>query len=134
MGTRFLAAKEAKISNGYQQDVLRTTDGGQNTVRTTLYDHLAGRIDWPSDYDGRNIVNESFNDHVSGVEFEVNKERYAKAATLGDEGWGLKGRLTEYVGSAVGLVKVVAPAAEIVAKVREDAKRMLKQAISETGD
>ena len=32
MGTRFLASKEARISQGYQQDILRTTDGGQNTV------------------------------------------------------------------------------------------------------
>jgi nitronate monooxygenase len=45
MGTRFPASQEAKISKGYQDDVLRTTDGGQNTIRTKLYDELAGRAD-----------------------------------------------------------------------------------------
>jgi nitronate monooxygenase len=45
MGTRFLAAKETNVSKGYQGDVLRIKDCGQNTLRTTLYDESAGRTD-----------------------------------------------------------------------------------------
>ena len=128
MGTRFLAAKEAKISKGYQGDILRTKDGGQNTVRTTLYDELAGRTDWPSGYDGRNVVNRSLLDHVSGVEFEENKKRYQEASKNGDDGWGEDGRMTAYVGSAVGLVKEVIGAEEIVEAARNQARASLEKA------
>ena len=130
MGTRFLAAKEAKISKGYQSDVLRVADGGQNTVRTTLYDELAGRTDWPTGYDGRNVVNESILDHASGVKFEENKIKYQEATKKGDDGWGENGRLTAYVGSAVGLVKEVLGAEEIVAVARSQAKASLESAKS----
>ena len=48
-GTRFLAGKEANITKGYQDNVLRTRDGGLTTARTSVYDILraspAGRID-----------------------------------------------------------------------------------------
>lgn len=94
MGTRFLAAKEATVSKGYQGDVLRTKDGGQNTVRTKLYDELAGRTDRPQEYDGRNVVNQSILEHTSGVDFEENKKRYQEATKKGDDGWGENGRLT----------------------------------------
>lgn len=125
MGTRFLAAKEAKISQGYQQDVVRTTDGGQNTVRTTLYDELAGRTNWPSLYDGRNIVNKSIVDHRSGMGFAENKKLYGEALKKGDNGWGPNGRLTAYVSSAVGLVREVTGAEDIVKTTREEAKDAL---------
>ena len=128
MGTRFLAATEAKISKGYQGDVLRTRDGGQNTVRTTLYDELAGRTDWPADYDGRNVVNQSILDHVSGLRFEDNQKQYDEAMKKGDEGWGENGRLTAYVGSAVGLVKSVLGADEIVEEARAQAIASLERA------
>jgi len=130
MGTRFLASKEAKISKGYQEDVLRTVDGGQNTVRTKLYDELAGRADWPSIYDGRNIVNRSVVDRDSGMDFVENQKLYKEALTLGDLGWGPNGRLTAYVGSGVGLIHDVAAAAEIVGTSREEAGESLQEASS----
>jgi nitronate monooxygenase len=130
MGTRFLASKEAKISKGYQDDVLRTTDGGQNTVRTKLYDELAGRADWPSIYDGRNIVNRSVLDQESGIAFAENRGLYKEAMTLGDSGWGTNGRLTAYVGSGVGLIRDVAGAADIVEISREEARVSLREASS----
>jgi nitronate monooxygenase len=125
MGTRFLASEEANVSRGYRDDVLRTVDGGQNTIRTTLYDELAGRTDWPPEYDGRNIINKSFIEREAGLDFEENKTKYGNAAKLGDAGWGKDGRLTAYVGSSVGLVREVSGAADIVKKAREDAKTSL---------
>ena len=117
MGTRFLAAEEAKVARGYQADVVRTTDGGQNTVRTTLYDELAGRTNWPREYDGRNVVNGSWVDRESGLGYEENKIRYEEATKKGDEG-----RMTSYVGSAVGLVREVSKAEDIVRNTREEAR------------
>ncbi len=128
MGTRFLAAKEAKISKGYQGDVVRTRDGGQNTIRTTLYDELAGRTDWPPGYDGRNVMNQSILDHLSGVKFEDNRNLYGEALKKGDDGWGSNGRLTAYVGSAVGLVRDVVGAGEIVELARDLAKVSINKA------
>ena len=127
MGTRFLAAKEAKISRGYQQDVLRVSDGGQNTVRTQMYDKMAGRDDWPPQYDGRNIVNKTILDHDSGMDVVENKKLYSEAMKKGDDGWGPEGRLTAYVGSAVGLVKEVIGAEDIVKKSRDEAVSIIRQ-------
>lgn len=127
MGTRFLASREAKISKGYVDDVLRTEDGGQNTIRTTLYDELAGRTDWPEEYDGRNIVNRSIEDHGDGVSFDDNKKRYEDAVKRGDEAWGAEGRATAYVGTGVGLVRQVDWAGYIVKTAREHAKVILSR-------
>ncbi|TVY82113.1 Nitronate monooxygenase [Lachnellula suecica] len=114
MGTRFLASEEAKIPRGYQEDVLKTSDGSQNTIRTKLYDELAGRTDWPSMYDGRNIRNRSTQDQESGLSFAENEKLYKKALTKGNDGWGENGRLTAYVGAGVGLVREVTAACTIV--------------------
>ncbi|KAF1942774.1 hypothetical protein EJ02DRAFT_465587 [Clathrospora elynae] len=39
MGTRFLAC-----SKGYQNEVVRATDGAQNTTKMMLYNHLRGTM------------------------------------------------------------------------------------------
>jgi len=127
MGTRFLASSEAKISKGYQEDVLRITDGGQNTVRTSLYDELAGRANWPAIYDGRNVVNRSWLDREAGVGFEENKKSYEEASKNGNEGWGPEGRMTAYVGSGVGLVRSVEGASKIVQSTRGEARTVLNE-------
>jgi nitronate monooxygenase len=46
MGTRFLASAEANIAAGYRDEVVRASDGGQNTVRMKIYDSLRGTIGW----------------------------------------------------------------------------------------
>jgi nitronate monooxygenase len=130
MGTRFLASKEANISKGYQDDVIRTVDGGQTTVRTTLYDQLAARTDWPAIYDGRNIVNRSWLDKEAGLGFEENQKRYGEASKKGDEGWGPEGRMTAYVGAGVGLVRSVEAASEIIKTTREQARVVFNEAKS----
>lgn len=52
MGTRFLASVEASIARGYQNEILRASDGGVCTVRSTVYDRVRGIKDWPARYDG----------------------------------------------------------------------------------
>lgn len=46
MGTRFLASAEADITVGYRDEVVRASDGGQNTVMTKIYDSLRGTTGW----------------------------------------------------------------------------------------
>ena len=127
MGTRFLASKEANIAKGYQDDVLRTRDGGLATIRTTVYDSLRGTTGWPNEYNGRGIINQSFLDAENDRSTEENKVLYKEALQKGDEGWGKNGRLTAYAGSGVGLVRSVKSAQDIVGEVREDAMKILSK-------
>ncbi|KAH7317887.1 putative Nitronate monooxygenase [Rhexocercosporidium sp. MPI-PUGE-AT-0058] len=128
MGTRFLASKEADIAAGYQNEVLRATDGGQSTVRTPLFDALAGRNNWPPQFDGRSISNRSTKDSDSGVPFEKNQELFQAALRQGDEGWGKDGRLTTYAGTGVGLIHEVKSAEDIIFSTRESARTAFKVA------
>ena len=124
MGTRFLASKEANIAKGYQDDVLRTNDGGRNTVRTSVYDTLRG-TDWPRQYNGRGIINHSYLDAQNGMVMDENKRLYQEALQKGDLGWGQSGRVTAYAGAGVGLVKKVKCAKEIIDEVRQDTSEVL---------
>ncbi|KAM0342970.1 hypothetical protein ACHAPU_009000 [Fusarium lateritium] len=130
MGTRFLAATEARISKGYQQEVVRATDGAQCTTRTMLYNHLRGTMGWPEQYSPRGIVNQSFHDHQAGVDFEELKKRHDKAVQSGDEGWGPAGRLATYAGGAVGLIHDVQDAEIIMKNVQAEAKGIVAELAS----
>ncbi|KAJ4321716.1 hypothetical protein N0V84_005149 [Fusarium piperis] len=118
MGTRFLAATEARINKGYQQEVVRASDGAQCTTRTMLYNHLRGTMGWPEQYSPRGIVNQSWHDHQSGVAFEELKLRHDQAAKAGEKGWGPDGRLATYAGAAVGLVHEVEDAGVLVQRIQ----------------
>ncbi|PSN60592.1 inosine monophosphate dehydrogenase [Corynespora cassiicola Philippines] len=124
LGTRFLAAREANIAKGYQEEVLRAGDGGQTTIRTKVYDELRETV-WADTHNARGVINKSFEDAVGGLDVEENKRLYAEEVNKGDAGWGVEGRMTTYAGAAVGLVKEVKGAGEIVEEVREGVKEIL---------
>lgn len=126
MGTRFLAANETRISRGYQNEVVRASDGAANTTRTLLYNHLRGTYGWPPEYSPRTIINKSFVEHQAGAAFEDLKKLHDEAAKEGDSGWGPEGRLATYAGASVGLVHEVKGAEEIVREVRENALNRIK--------
>ncbi|EGE01326.1 oxidoreductase [Trichophyton equinum CBS 127.97] len=126
MGTRFLACKQTDIMKGYQDELIRARDGGQTTVRTTIYDRLRGYVEWPEEYDGRGMVNQSYVDEQAGMSDEENRRLYEVEKTKGDAGWGVKGRMTSYAGTGVGLVKAVMTAEEIVRQTRDEARKVLK--------
>ncbi|KNG88161.1 oxidoreductase, 2-nitropropane dioxygenase family [Aspergillus nomiae NRRL 13137] len=130
MGTRFLASPEAQIAQGYQSEILRASDGGVNTVRSTVYDRVRGIYGWPTKYDGRGLINRSYEDIVNQkVTEEENKRLYEKEKLKGDDGWGPQGRMTTYAGTGVGLIRAVMPAARIVTKMRRDAMESLQRPI-----
>ena len=120
MGTRFLASVEATVAKGYQDDVLRSWDGGITTARSRIYDTLRGVKGWPLRYGGRGIINESFRDATNGEVTQENIQRYQTALKEGDQGWGEHGRLTAYAGTGVGLIKDVLSARQILEDVRTD--------------
>lgn len=133
LGTRFLAAEEANIADGYRREIIRASDGGSSTARTKLYDQLRGTMAWPERYDGRGVRNRSLEDEEMGMTLEENKTLYdavmkreGEGASAADSGWGINGRLTTYAGTGVGLISRVMPAGDIVREVRADGVRRLQ--------
>ncbi|KAI4691119.1 uncharacterized protein J4E84_003410 [Alternaria hordeiaustralica] len=120
LGTRLLATPEAAISSGYRSAILRTTDGGQSTVRTKVYDSLRG-TNWAETHNARGIITQSYVDAVEkGMSQEENTRLYREEMGKGDEGWRESGgRMTAYAGSGVGLVREVKGAGEVVREVRD---------------
>lgn len=128
MGTRFLASPEARISKGYQDEVIRARDGGASTARTMLYNRLRGTTGWPPAFSPRGIVNRSWADYQAGVPFEELQRRYREAEGAGDKGWGPEGRLATYAGAGVGLIRAVEDAGELVRRAQGEARDVLGRA------
>ena len=99
------------------------------TVRTRVFDDLAGRLKWPDRYNGRSIVNRSVEDDEAGVPIKDSMRKFEEALKMGDQGWGPDGRLTTYAGTAIGLIHKVAPAEKIIRESREVALESLKKAL-----
>jgi nitronate monooxygenase len=126
MGSRFLAAIEANIAKGYQAEILRVSDGGINTIRSTIYDHARGGSNWPVKYAARGIINRTYEDYMAGkVTEQDNFLLYQEELARGDRGWGPAGRIATYVGTGVGLIKSVKPAGEITRQVRRQAREII---------
>lgn len=122
MGTRFLVAEEAGIAQGWKRELLRASDGGVSTTRSTISDRLKETVGWPSWYDGRAIVNQGHMDEKAEVPDDKQVAMYRQELRKGDESWGPHGRMVTYAGTAVGLVREVKPASSIVQEVLLEAK------------
>ncbi|KIW20761.1 hypothetical protein PV08_01339 [Exophiala spinifera] len=127
LGTRFLAAKEAVIAKGYQDEVLRVSDGGVSTAASTIYDVVRNIHGWPQTYNGRGVVNRTYQDAKHGMSNEENVQLYKKAMQQGDSGWGPEGRMTTYAGTGIGLVREVLPAGDIVKQVQQETVKVLQK-------
>ncbi|KAJ5818771.1 hypothetical protein N7474_004362 [Penicillium riverlandense] len=128
MGTRFLAARETRISRGYQDEVVRASNGAVSTTRTLLYNHLRGTMGWPEAYSPRTIINKSFLEQQEGKSFEELKRLHDEATKAGDLGWGPQGRLATYAGAGVGLIHEVKEAGDIVRDIQQDARGRARSA------
>jgi nitronate monooxygenase len=134
MGTRFLAAEEALIPKGYQDAIVAVKSGTAATVRTDLFDKLAGPNIWPVGYDGRAIINRTYVDAEGGMHLDALRNvysgafegRFPKYPESGQAPVG-SGHLTMWAGSGVGLVNQVMPAAEIVEQTRKQVCESLEQ-------
>lgn len=126
MGTRFLAATEARVNPAYQAEVVRATDGAANTGRTHLYNHLRGTFGWPEEkWAPRGLLNQSWADKEQGVSFDELKVRHDAAAKEGGTAaWGPEGRVATYVSASVGLVRSVEDAGTIIENTRAEIKEI----------
>ena len=105
--------------------------------RSTFHDDLQNMKVWPKAYDGRAIVSESYQDHVSGVAIEENIKRLSEAQASGDMSrnlvWAyifpirLPSLNTDcFSGTGVGLVTETLPAGDIVREARETARKRIR--------
>jgi nitronate monooxygenase len=124
VGTRFWATPEALVSPKAQRRAVAA--GGDDTVRTRVYD-VVRRLDWPTGYTVR-ALNNAFLDTWHGNEADLSARlaeaigAYEKAVAAED--FDTAAILT---GEAVGRIREVRPAAEIVAEMVGDAKRILNR-------
>ena len=86
LGTRLVATTESEAAEGFKRLIVKTEDGGANTVRTRLYDRLRGTGGWPGEYNGRVLINDTWKEHVAGVDEETLRGRYEEGVGRGD--WG----------------------------------------------
>lgn len=130
MGTRFLAAEETKVHPAYVDAILETEDGGQTTVRAKVFDELAGPNIWPSEFDGRALIAESYRDHVKGVSIDEIRKSHAEAKHGSELGFGADNRRAAiWAGTGVGLVRNKAPAAKIIDELRQEARTALERIV-----
>jgi len=129
MGTRFLASEEVVLpAPAYGVAILEAHDGGQNTVRDKVFDHLKGPNPWPVEYDGRSIIVDTYLDHRGGISIDEIRRLYKQAEGSAEKGFGSikgQGRAAIWAGTGVGLVKREQSARDIVEEVREQAQRVL---------
>ncbi|KAI1654567.1 inosine monophosphate dehydrogenase [Daldinia decipiens] len=120
LGTRYMVAPESDAQDYKRKAIIATSDGGSNTVKSQVHDHITGEIHWPEIYDGRAIVTPTYRDHVAGIPLDENAKRLNAAKDSGDVS-----RLVTWSGTGVGLIKKEQPAAEITKEVREEALKAI---------
>ncbi|KAK7966493.1 uncharacterized protein PG986_000770 [Apiospora aurea] len=121
LGTKFMVATESDTQDFKRQAILSTSDGGMNTVKSQLHDHIQGNMTWPDLYDGRAVVHPCYHDHVAGVPLEENAAKFKTANDAGDNSM-----MVTWSGTGVGLIKESLPAGEMVKQLREAATQALQ--------
>ncbi|KAL8742224.1 MAG: hypothetical protein Q9190_005258 [Brigantiaea leucoxantha] len=66
--------------------MVSTTDGASSTIKSTSHDVFQSTDFWPSMYDGRAIIGESFKDFKAGMPDEENVAKYKAAMAVEDHG------------------------------------------------
>jgi nitronate monooxygenase len=125
VGTRLWASAEALVT---PQAHRRAIDAvGDETLRTTVYDFVRQR-DWPTEYNAR-LVRNALVDKFHGNEPEL-VARLAEEIGRFDEATDAQDYdvITPLVGEAVGQVRDIRPAADIVRDMVADARRILHRA------
>jgi nitronate monooxygenase len=133
-GTLFVASEESTYLPA--QKTLIVTSTGEETVRTKVFDQMRyvltlvvvartsltvlssrGTTLWPDPVDGRAISNQTMTDALAGTDDDTQRAAYAAAVANQDVT-----RIVTWAGTSVGAVRSVAPARDIVARLRTEAQ------------
>ncbi|WP_264060124.1 NAD(P)H-dependent flavin oxidoreductase [Mycobacterium montefiorense] len=122
VGTRLWASAEALVSPRAHQRAIPA--GGDQTFRTRVYD-VVRQLDWPANYNARALGN-AFLDTWHGNENQLSAVLPDAVATFEkaepEQDFDAAPML---VGEAIGLVRDIRPAADIVREMAADAARIL---------
>ncbi|KAI0541838.1 FMN-dependent 2-nitropropane dioxygenase [Xylaria digitata] len=116
LGTRYMVTPESDAEDYKRQALLAASDGATSTVKSYVHDHVQSNFTWPTLYDARALVHQSYHDDLAGMEIAENEARYKVAKKKGDVSI-----MVTWSGSSVGLIKSAPPAAEITKQVRDEA-------------
>ncbi|KAI1114585.1 FMN-dependent 2-nitropropane dioxygenase [Nemania sp. NC0429] len=120
LGTRYVVAPETDAEEYKRKALLAASDGAANTAKSQIHDHVQGNRTWPSVYDGRALLHQSYHDDKAGMAIEENEARYKAAKARGDFS-----NVVTWSSTAVGLVRTAPPAAEITRNLRDEALRVM---------
>jgi nitronate monooxygenase len=124
MGTRFLATSEALAAAAAVKAIL--AGGGEDTERGRVLDIGRGSA-WPARYPGRALRN-AFSDEWSGREDELERDDAARSAYRAAVERGDPDFVPVWASEAIDLITEVAPAADLVALLAEQAEAALVRA------
>ncbi len=119
VGTRLWASREALVAGDFQSAAVRAD--GDATLRSSLPD-IARKLDWPAPFTIRTLRNaftDRWRDDPEGLR-QADGGGYAEAIAAGDADGA-----PAIVGEAAGLIRDIAPAGEIVARIAADAEVLL---------
>jgi len=121
MGTRFVATNECPSPADVKVALVSTADGSRSTIKSTVHDDIQGTALWPSAYDGRAIIGDSYKDFVSGLTIEENIAKYKEASERGETN-----RKIIWSGAGVGLIKSVLNAEEVIKGSQAEARNLIQ--------
>ncbi|KAI1201218.1 FMN-dependent 2-nitropropane dioxygenase [Nemania serpens] len=122
LGTRYVVAPETDAEDYKRKALLAASDGAANTAKSYIHDHVQGNRTWPSVYDGRALLHQSYHNDRAGMAIEENEARYKAAKEKGDVSM-----LVTWSGTAVGLVRTAPPAAEITRSLQDEALQVMQR-------
>jgi nitronate monooxygenase len=124
LGSRLWASPEALVHTNHQRVALAAN--GDGTIRQTSAD-IARGYEWPAEFTGR-VLRTAFVSRWNGREAE--HRAVAEAARPNYLAAVAEGRTEEsgvFVGEAIGLMRDVSPATEILACVTKEAEVLLRE-------
>lgn len=127
LGTRFLGAQEANMNDTVRQAILTTSDGGNTTVRSKVFDKVWGSNPWPQLYDGRCLRNQLFNNIEAGMNFTEAQSEFLSLVEL-SKTQTVDGREVSAIfsGSGVGMVNQIQKAADIMKEIQDNTRTRLE--------
>ncbi|MCZ6603672.1 MAG: nitronate monooxygenase [Alphaproteobacteria bacterium] len=122
LGTRFLASDESPLHENFKQTIVAST--GEDTELTETYD-IAIDQDWPGAM--ARIYRNRFAERWAGRNWEVHARRAEiQAAIAAARKAGDSNEAPLQIGQDAGLVRDVAPAGELVARMAAEAEEILR--------
>ena len=122
MGTRFWAAEEALVPQGFWDRGVDAT--GDETGRSETIDITRGR-DWPAEY-GIRAIRTPFSDEWDQKTDQLRQDEQAKSTWNAAFASGDAQIANPIAGEAIGLINSILPAGDIIESITKEAEQLLR--------